>query len=187
MSTRRAVVVPSTLALLPAYAGLEDPLADLRRACVEATSWLVDGHPDGVVVACAGQRADNLARGVAESAGSRIARHFLDEVGYTGTVGSGSGLLVVGNGSARRTEQAPGHLDDRAADFDSSLGAALRDGDAAALRALDESLADELWCHDVPAFRALGDWPTGPVDVTISHQADEFGVMYWVARWSCES
>lgn len=183
----RAVVVPSTLALLPAYAGREDPIADLRSACLEAVGWLVDGHPDGIVVAGAGQRADNLARGVAESAGERIAGHLLDGAGFAGSVGSGTGLLVVGNGSARRTEKAPGHLDDRAAGFDASLGAALRDGDVSALATLDESLAEALWCHDVPAFRALGRWSSGPVTASIDYESDEYGVMYWVARWSCGS
>ena len=184
---RRAVVVPSALALLPAYAGLEDPVADLRAACFDAVRWLVEGHPDGVVVADAGQRADNVARGVAEPAGERIAGHLLDEVGFAGEVGSGTGLLVVGNGSARRTEKAPGHLDDRAVGFDAALGAALGDGDVSALEALDESLAEELWCHDVPAFRALGRWSTEPVAASIDHESDEYGVMYWVARWSCGS
>ena len=187
MSSRRAVVVPSTLALLPEYAGLVDPVADLRAACLDAVRWLVEGHPDGVTVACADQRVDNGARGVAETAGERIARHLLAEVGSGGPVGSGTGLLVVGNGSARRTEKAPGHLDDRAADFDARLGAALREGDPDALLALAERLAEELWCHDVPALRALGRWSTGPVTATIDYEDAEFGVMYWVARWSCGS
>ncbi len=36
----RVVLVPGTLALLPAYAGLADPVAELRAACVEAVRWL---------------------------------------------------------------------------------------------------------------------------------------------------
>ena len=187
MSPRRAVVVPSTLALLPEYAGLTDPVADLRAACLDAVRWLVEGQPDGIAVARVEQRADNLGRGASASAGDRIARHLLTEAGFGGPAGSGTGLLVVGNGSARRTEKAPGHLDDRAADFDARLGAALREGDPDALLALDEPLAEELWCHDVPAFRALGRWSIGPVTATIDYEDAESGVMYWVARWSCGS
>ena len=38
----RIVVVPSTLALLPEYAGLEDPVPDLRAAVRDAVAWLPD-------------------------------------------------------------------------------------------------------------------------------------------------
>ena len=34
--SRDVVLVPSTLALLPEYAGAHDPVADLRSACAEA-------------------------------------------------------------------------------------------------------------------------------------------------------
>ncbi len=35
---------------------------------------------------------------------------------------------MVGNGSAKRTEKAPGHFDERAEAFDAELGASLRAG-----------------------------------------------------------
>ncbi len=183
----RAVVVPSTLALLPAYAGLVDPVATLRDACLDAVRWLVAENPSGVRVVSAPARADNIARGVPDSAGERIARHLLGEVGFIGAVGVGEAVLVVANGSARRTEKSPGHFDERAADFDTVIGDALRSGHVAALAGLDDGLAEQLWCHDVPAVRELAAWADGPVSATLDHESDEHGVAYWVARWSCGS
>ena len=51
----RAVLVPGVLALLPAYAGLTEPVLDLRLACLDAVAWLgpdvvVLGDPQGVRV-----------------------------------------------------------------------------------------------------------------------------------------
>ena len=43
LSPRRVVLVPGVLALLPEYAGLTDPVAELRAACREAVAWLGDG------------------------------------------------------------------------------------------------------------------------------------------------
>ena len=43
----RAVLVPGVLALLPEYAGLEDPVADLRAACERAVAWLGADGPSG--------------------------------------------------------------------------------------------------------------------------------------------
>ena len=36
----RVVLVPGVLALLPDYAGVEDPVTDLRTACRDAVGWL---------------------------------------------------------------------------------------------------------------------------------------------------
>ena len=50
----------------------------------------------------------------------------------------------MGDGSARRSVSAPGYLDERAAPFDESVARAVRDGEPAALAALDPELAAEL-------------------------------------------
>ena len=54
-------------------------------------------------------------------------------------------LLVVGDGSARCTPAAPGYFDERAAEFGRHVESALRDGDMAALAAIDASLAAKPW------------------------------------------
>ncbi|MGL5817759.1 MAG: hypothetical protein ACRCYR_09375 [Phycicoccus sp.] len=55
-----------------------------------------------------------------------------------------SALVVVADGSARRGEKAPGHLDERAFAFDDALVAALGGADPAALLALDATRAADL-------------------------------------------
>jgi hypothetical protein len=169
------VIVPSTPALLPSYAGIVDPFPDLRAACAEAVSWLVHRHPDAVRV-------------VAGRPATRVADHLLTEAGFTGTVQeSAAGVLVVANGSATRSEKAPGHLDERSGAFDEAIGAALRGGDPTVLRALDPGLGRELWCHDVPAFQVLGGLVDGGVRAETTYDDDPFGVQYWVVRWTCGS
>lgn len=98
----------------------------------------------------------------------------------------GDGRLVRANGSAMRTEKAPGHFDERAAGFDAALGEALRSGDLDALRSLDEALAAELWAdvEELVAFAA----ETGAVtSVEIDYDDAPYGVQYWVVRYECAS
>ncbi len=182
----RAVLVPSALVLLPEHAGLEDPVPDLRAACSAAVARLVAAAPPVVAVVAAPTRPDNVARGAAVPAGHRVAQHLLSEAGWSGELAEpapGVPLLVAANGTACRSEKAPGHLDPRAAGFDAALGAALAAGDVAALRTLDQQLAEELWCFDVPAFARLAEvlLPGPPAEVHVD--ADPFGVQYWVLTW----
>jgi hypothetical protein len=71
----------------------------------------------------------------------------------------------MGDGSARRSERAPGHLDERAAPFDAGVERAVRDADLAALAALDPDLAAELLATGRPGWQvlagALGGDPLG--------------------------
>ena len=173
MST--VVLVPSTLLLLPEYAGQVDPVPELRSACREAVATLGDG-PVRVVTADA--RADNLARGVAEPAGLRIARHLLGRE----PVAEAPSMLVVANGSACRTEKAPGHLDERAEGFDATIEDALRGGAPETALALTEDLARELWCHDLPALQ----WLVSAVQGArggLTHTEATHGVAWWVGTW----
>lgn len=55
-----------------------------------------------------------------------------------------TGLLVMGDGSARRSVRAPGHLYPRAATFDAETEHAFREGDFDALLAISPGLAREL-------------------------------------------
>ena len=187
---RDVVVVPSTLALLPEYVGLDDPVADLRAACRDAVAWLAERNPSHVEVVGAPVRPDNEARGMSRPPSVAIARHLLREADFHGSLGAlaSSGVLVVANGSATRTEKAPGHLDDRAHAFDEVIGTALQAGDPAALRELDADLGAALWCHDVPAWHELGALVSEPVtEVQVDYDDDPYGVQYWVTRWTCAS
>ena len=91
----------------------------------------------------------------------------------------------MANGSACRSERAPGHLDERAAAFDEELGAALAAGDTAALARLDLALGDELLASGLRGLAGLSGMRVA--EATVDHADDPFGVMYWVVRWQCES
>jgi hypothetical protein len=94
------------------------------------------------------------------------------------------GVLAMGDGSARRTLKAPGHLDDAAGPFDTAVAEAMAAGDAAALAALDPVEGDRLLAAGVPVWRAVGALLAGR-EVTARLHADEapFGVGYLVADW----
>ncbi len=86
---------------------------------------------------------------------------------------------MVGNGSACRSEKAPGHLDERAAAFDAALGAALASSDG---KWLDLGLGDSLLASldGIADLRAV--LPDG-LEAIVDYDDDPFGVQYWVMRW----
>ncbi|MBW8765739.1 MAG: hypothetical protein JF630_05710 [Geodermatophilales bacterium] len=94
------------------------------------------------------------------------------------------GVLVMGDGSARRTVKAPGYLDEAAAPFDAVVGRALASGNPAALAALDPAEGERLLAAGVPAWRAVGEALAGRT-VTARLHLDQapFGVGYLVADW----
>jgi hypothetical protein len=98
--------------------------------------------------------------------------------------GPRDGLLVMGDGSARRTEKAPGWLDERAAGFDAGVGDALAAGDPAQL-ARDLTLGAELLAAGAPAWGAASrllagrKWSAG-----VSYDDAPYGVGYFVATWA---
>ena len=96
-------------------------------------------------------------------------------------------LVVLGDGSARRGETAPGYLDPRAFAFDDAVADALASGDAASLRDLDVELASDLMVLGRTAFRVLGAVALrqgGPASARLWHRDDPFGVSYFVATWT---
>nr|WP_260173625.1 hypothetical protein [Nocardioides albus] len=159
-------MVPGCLALLPEYASLDDPVEELRAACLAAVAWLGEE-----------------VRVVAGAQGTRVASALLAAVGSAPVSGAEAAYLIVGNGSARRSEKAPGHLDPRAAEFDEMLGRSLATPDADALGGLDRALAAELWA-DVDPIAVSADLLRGVDTVAIDYDADPYGVRYWVARWA---
>jgi hypothetical protein len=91
-------------------------------------------------------------------------------------------LLVMADGSARRSLRAPGYLDARAEPFDAKVSSAIRTGDMAALLALDEALAAQLLATGRPAWQVLAGAMTGSTpSCVVRYDDDPFGVAYLVA------
>ena len=91
----------------------------------------------------------------------------------------------MADGSARRTEKAPGHLHPDAVAFDDTLEEALRNGDAEALAQTDPALAQDLWCQGAPGFRLLGEVARGRrITAEVTYADAPYGVAWWVARWN---
>jgi len=124
---------------------------------------------------------------------------LLDRAGHTGSrLGVGPdelaavltdvpgpvGVLAMGDGSARRSEKAPGALDPAAGPFDAAVAAALATGDAPALAALDRAAGERLLAAGVPVWRAVGAALQGyDVSAELRHDEAPFGVGYPVATW----
>lgn len=94
-------------------------------------------------------------------------------------------LLVMGDGSACRTEKAPGYLDARAAAYDAAAALALANADLPALAALDPELSDELWVSGRAAWQLLAGAADG-AELTgrLTYDEAPYGVGYFVAQWS---
>jgi hypothetical protein len=138
-----------------------------------------------------------------------LGRMLLEQAGYRGTVAlhsvddqasaadcaaigarlAGSAarvaLLVMADGSARRGLKAPGYLDERSLPFDARVTDAIRDGDMAALLALDAGLARELMATGRAAWQVMAGALSGPRPATVIRYCDDpFGVAYLVASLS---
>lgn len=192
----------------------------LRDAALDAVRTLVAGSPSRVLVLGpddAGLPADESAggtlqpHGIALTAGAAdgtslglahtVGAWLLDTVGWDGargyvaTLGEADldtdvAVLVMADGTATRTEKAPGHLDDRAEAFDAAIASALADGDADALGGIDVDLAADLWCRGASVLQVAADAVAARVhhdcvDVTARVVLDEapLGVGWFVAEW----
>lgn len=164
----RIVLVPAAPGLLPCE-GQIDPFEEARAASVEL---LVE--------------ALNAADFVAVLGSVDVAESLLRQAGFEGDLVAAPADLVVisADGSATRTEKAPGFFDERAADFDKMIETALDEGDAATLAALDVGLAEELWCRGVPAFQAMAALMPHPSMSEVVYAECPYGVAYWVATWT---
>ncbi|MFW5471209.1 hypothetical protein ACOCJ4_14315 [Knoellia sp. CPCC 206435] len=205
------VVVPGAPLLLPEYqgrtpadAGLVDDCAAVVRAAVATASHVVVVHA-----------TDREPRSTRPPVGLRVADHLLaashldfdvehlavawdapvaDCVGAGRALseeGAGSAehpttLLVVADGSARRTEKAPGHLDPRAAAVDDALVDAVRscaDGGLGRLLDLDPDLCADLLVAGRAPLQVLAAAAEGvPLAVESLEVSDPFGVLYLVAH-----
>jgi hypothetical protein len=142
---------------LAAYA----PALGLRGAIPPAASVPAAGEAPalplalgigGLLLDAAGYAGPRAYQGVSASATAaqclRLGRDLA-------AAGPRVGLLTVGDGSARRSAAAPGYLDERAAPFDAGVERAIRDGDVAAIAALDPALAAQLLAVGRPAWQVL--------------------------------
>ncbi|TCO45709.1 hypothetical protein EV646_108332 [Kribbella antiqua] len=95
------------------------------------------------------------------------------------------GLLVMGDGSARRSEHSPVHLHPRAEIFDTTVATALAEADHAVLAALDPDLATELQAAGRAPWQVLaGVLQQTPLTGTLSYHAAPYGVGYFVATFT---
>ena len=94
-------------------------------------------------------------------------------------------LLVMGDGSARHTEKAPGYLDPRAAPYDVRIAAALGSADTSALLALDPAEADDLLVAGRAPWQVLaGAAQGGTLRPEGALFAAPYGVGYHVVTWA---
>lgn len=96
-------------------------------------------------------------------------------------------VLVMADGTAKRSDTAPGHVDERAPAYDKTIAEALATGDPAALAALDLWLGERLWAGGAPAFRSVGGSVVGAGrtvhEAQLHYDAAPYGVGYFVAEW----
>lgn len=212
-----AAVCPRPPMLVPEVAaGAADDLAELREACGDAVLSILGTDPARVVVVAEapgrvfadeaaggsfGGFGVDLRAGGAEGAlppGHTMGAWLLDRAGWTGqrlyaseavAPEKGDVWLVVADGSAKRSDTAPGYLDPRAEAFDAEIGRALAAGDPRALAAIDAELADELWCTGAEPLRLFGEAVTAEtrrgahVKARLRYDGAPRGVGYWVADW----
>ncbi|MFC1434618.1 class III extradiol dioxygenase subunit B-like domain-containing protein [Streptacidiphilus sp. N1-3] len=95
------------------------------------------------------------------------------------------GLLVLGEGSARRTLKAPGYLDERADGFDAAAARGLATADSGGeLSAMDDELAFELMASGRAPWQVLSGAASGALDAELLYQDAPYGVGYFVASWT---
>ncbi|MER7249402.1 class III extradiol dioxygenase subunit B-like domain-containing protein [Kribbella sp. NPDC000426] len=95
------------------------------------------------------------------------------------------GLLVMGDGSARRSEHSPVHLHPRAEIFDTTVANALQQRDLDALAALDPDLAAELQAAGRAPWQALaGALEGATLTPDLTYNAAPYGVGYLVASFT---
>jgi hypothetical protein len=106
------------------------------------------------------------------------------QLGSELTIGRDKCLLVVGDGSARGSEKAPGYFDAGASAFDSRVATALAEGDAQALLNLDCAVARRLMATGRAAWQVLAAaCARQHANGVLLHSDAPYGVGYFVATW----
>jgi hypothetical protein len=178
-------VCPHPPLLVPEVAaGAAPELDDLRAACDTAVTRMLS-RCDGVRLVAARHglpSAVDIGRWLLARNGSEhpLVVVVVDDERTTTTRPSEVGLLVMADGSARRTPKAPGALHPEAEGFDRDIAERLTAG-----REPDLSRAEEMLCTDAPALRALSDLTRGAEwQRELLYEDAPYGVTYFVASWS---
>jgi hypothetical protein len=207
LTGQEAVVPELRESGLAAAAGLLADQPDVVAVVGPASAtgrWDPRGRLD--VAAFAPAIAEDAAAGPALPPSLGLGARLLDQAGYAGSrllqavgpdepaehcaeigadlAGAAArvALLVMGDGSARRSRRAPGHLDERSEAFDAEVERAVRDGDLGALLAIDAQLARDLMATGRAAWQVLAGAVDGKAPAaTIRYRDDPFGVAYLVA------
>lgn len=187
--------------LIPERAtGAAGELETLRAAALEAVDWACDGA-SRIGILAAGRVEDRgpdwsldgfgrtIGDGPAVELPVAVGRWLLRGRSAV-AVGSDTAeprdfdaLLVMGDGSASRTEKAPRHLDDRAVPFDDHVLAAIGRGVPTELADLDLALAETVAAAGAPAWKRLAQRLDQVVSAQVDAVDDQYGVLYFVARW----
>jgi aromatic ring-opening dioxygenase LigB subunit len=95
-----------------------------------------------------------------------------------------TGLLVLGDGSACRTDKAPGYFDARAEAFDAAVAGALARADTEGLFKLDPDEAAQLLAVGRAPWQVLAGAAAGAgLHGALLYDAAPYGVGYLVASW----
>jgi hypothetical protein len=201
--------------LLPGIAaGAEIETESLRSACDQALRRLIETGPSQVVIIGADGPPVSLqsfAPGLADPAQRKLPLSLLVgewllsrrperppstcvPIGPDGEairpwpdMAAPTALLVMGDGSARRSVKGPGYLDERAQPFDDAVVDAVANPAPRALATLDLTLAAELLVAGAAAWVATAklvgvDWHSD-WDGEVLYADAPCGVMYMVATW----
>ncbi len=104
--------------------------------------------------------------------------------------GAPAAMLVMGDGSAKRTTGSPGYLDDRAEAFDASVVKALAEPTPYAVLRLDPEVADTLWVAGRPAWQVLAgaaqaaNEDGASIATAVRYDEAPYGVGYFVVDWN---
>ena len=206
-----AAFLPAAPVLVPSVAqGAAGELADLRAACLATVRSVLPG-PDGqVLLVASGPATDwpdtppSFARlGLPDPPADdrpvalQVGRWLLSEAGWGGraVVRSVDGtrtaeadpgevvVLVLGDGSARRSPAAPGYLHPDAEAYDERVAGAIGAADAAALLALDPADDARLLVNGRAAWQAVARAEGPPWVGELAWSGAPYGVGYFVGAW----
>jgi hypothetical protein len=155
---------------LARYGAVENGASPVAPLSVGLGAMLLDG---------AGYTGPMLLRSVGEQASLARCRAVAAEVV---AAAARVGLLVIADGSARRTLKAPGYFDERAEPYDEQVRQAVATGELTALHALDPVLARELMAPGWPALQVLAAaFGVHRPQATVHYADAPYGVGYLVA------